>query len=105
MMNHHPQRVLRATLSNSPGVLTSVVQVFSSLTLEIERLDFQRPSDEVQASALVVHLRADDRMVDLALRKLGRLVDVLSAHEVALPSLLVVPSPSGGRAQAILHSA
>lgn len=113
-MNRHPQHVLRATLVDSPGALTNVVQVFSSLSLEIERLDFQRSHNERQGSAVVIYLRAENRMVDLALRKLGRLVDVIKMHEVVLTAevdideaaaSLAVPAFSGKHKQPVIHSA
>jgi acetolactate synthase small subunit len=92
-MNCHPQRVLRATLSDSPGGLTNVVQVFSGLSQVIDRLDFQRPSNSDQASAAVIYLRAEDRMIDLALRKLGRLIDVLSVQEIEVTPVVEFEMP------------
>ncbi len=66
----------------SPGALTSVVQVFSTLDTRLERLEYVQKEGADGLATLVVSFVADDRIADLLHRKLTRLIDVLSLEVI-----------------------
>ena len=84
-VNGDSRRMIRVLLVGSPGGLTDVVQVFSSLNIPLDRLDYVRDAADSGSATLAACFRADSRTIDLVLRKLTRLIEVLSAKEGEIP--------------------
>jgi acetolactate synthase small subunit len=72
--------ILRAILVGSPGALTNLVQVFSSLNLRVDRLEFACDLAQPDRAVAVIRYRADDKAADLVGRKLTRLVEVIAVE-------------------------
>lgn len=72
------QHRLRLQFVGTPGGLTNVIQIFSTLGILLDHLEFTRPSKEHGAARLEAHYRTDRRLADLLQRKLSRLLETLS---------------------------
>ena len=74
--------MLRLTVAGSPGGLTNVVQVFSTLDIRVERLEYIQNEGTDGRATLVACFAADDRTTDLLHRKITRLIEVLTVDEL-----------------------
>ena len=75
----------------SPGGLTNVVQVFSTLDIRVERLEYlQNKGTEGQAT-LAARFAADDRTTNLLHRKVTRLIEVLTVDELMTDCIICNP--------------
>lgn len=86
-------RLLKLTMVGSPGGLTNVVQVFSTLDARLERLEYVQKAGDGLA-VLTAWLTAEGRIIDLLHRKLTRLIEVLS---VELPPAGAELSPTNSK--------
>lgn len=77
-------RVMRLILANTPGGLTNVAQVFSTLNTSLDRLEYYQLADASLATILA-SIDGDDRTLDLLCRKLERLTEVVEIELVAPP--------------------
>ena len=76
------RRQLRLTMVGSSGALTNVIQVFSTLDIRVERLQYVQNERSDGHATLSACFAADDRTVDLLYRKLTRLIEVLSVDDI-----------------------
>ena len=77
--NGEARQQFRVRLADSPGGLTNVVQVFSSMNLRLDHLGYARDEAGSATATLTAWFRADARTADLIFRKLTRLIEVLEA--------------------------
>ena len=66
----------------SSGALTNVIQVFSTLDIRVDRLHYVQNEDSDGMATMLACFAAEDRTADLLLRKLTRLIEVLSVDEM-----------------------
>ncbi len=76
-----PQRggcswLITVAVADSPGVLTSVAQVLSTLQVHVQRFRFE--SNSKGCAAIEILLDCEETKTDLLCRKFGRLIDVLA---------------------------
>lgn len=78
-------RELHVRFTGTPGSLTSIFQCFSAIQISIVTLDFALTPDRDDGRArLIVTFAADARQTDLLVRKVNRLVEVVSTVEFEL---------------------
>jgi acetolactate synthase small subunit len=83
--------LLKLTLVGSPGGLTNVVQVFSTLDISVERLEYNQKEGADGLATLVAWFAAEDRNADLLVRKLTRLIEVLSVEVIVPTEVCALP--------------
>lgn len=75
----------------SPGGLTNVVQVFSTLDTRVERLEYVQNEGPDGLATLAACFAADDRTTDLLHRKLTRLIEVLTVDALMTDGIHPIP--------------
>lgn len=65
-------------MADSPGALTSVAQILSSLHLHVQCLTFE--SDGNGRAAIAILLVAEERTIELLGRKFSKLIDVVTVE-------------------------
>lgn len=74
--------LLKLTVVSTSGGLTHVVQLFSTLDIQLRRLEFHRQADGEDLARVAAWFVADARTSDLLHRKLTRLIEVVSVDEM-----------------------